>query len=369
MKPPPRNRLWPRVSKALAMGCLVGTGIVLLGRQAKGILGDELAGLLLFHGRAPAEWNQIQPVTCTPWLRDVGFAGAPMSCDTALGLVGQHQTALTASGRRAHYITYDSDALPGGTQPLEPQSPVWLHLHGLNSNYLHGTRYLGVAKRAGFRLVSAEYVNHGLSDHDGKGAAYGCKESDDVVAVVKAVLARYPGSDVLITASSMGTMALALAEAKIAAADHEGRIKAFALENPPTTVRDLASSVGIGARLPKALIDLTLSHAAERAGYNFEECSPMAAYSRFSHPTLVQHAATDELLPPSMGERVYAALPSQIPKHFALYPKGSHSAVWNAQPDLFEKDLMDFFAQGQQWQVNKARRGLGPNAPISARNP
>lgn len=361
---PPQKRVLVLSLRTRRSAILAALGMAALGGLlplAATTLSDELAVMLLYFGRPVDQWRAMTPVSCTPWLREVGFANSPQTCEDALRAQVDHHTATTSAGRRAHFVISNepqmgSQSVDGTTSAsLTPQAPIWLHIHGLNGNYLHGLRYLDAAKRLGFRLISAEYVNHGLSDYDGKGAAYGCKEAEDVVAVTSAVLHKYPSSDILLTASSMGTMAVALAEAQLAAIDGHHQIVAIALENPPTNVRDLVATVEPGSFLPGTLVDLTLRRAEQQSGYDFAQCSPLKAYGTFSHPTLIQHAKTDNLTPYAMGEKVYATLPTRIPSQLRLYSEGAHSAVWNAQPQEFEEDLMAMFEEGRAWRNTLAR--------------
>jgi pimeloyl-ACP methyl ester carboxylesterase len=336
--------LTARKALPLAAAAVFATG---LGAAGWHFLGDYLAGVLLFNGREKHAWQRAQPVECSAWLRTDGYANADMTCEETLHYPSDRRTALTTSGRRSHYLVYNQATSKILKEPTQDNA-IWLHFHGLNGNHLHGARYLGAAARLGFTLVAAEYVNHGLSDHDGKGAAYGCKEAEDIIAVTKNVIAQFPNSPILMSASSMGTMAVALAESQLATIDPKGQLKALALENPVTTVRAIASVSDIGQHLPAALISLALRHATRLSGYDFDECSPLEAYKGFTHPTLVQHSVEDELTPVAMGHEVFEVLPQSTIRHLRIYPNGSHSAVWNSNRESFEADIGFIFAEGMR---------------------
>jgi pimeloyl-ACP methyl ester carboxylesterase len=316
------------------------------------LIGNTLGTMMLFNGRSSEEWKNPGAVVCTKWLNEVGFAGSEMTCSDALKLNPAHIFPVNERGQKSHYAEYmlhnGAAAAPGG-------GAMWVHFHGVNGSYLHGARYYQAAQRLGFNLVAAEYVNHGLSSYDGFGAAYGCKESSDVVAVLRDVLSRHPDRRVLVSATSMGTMAVALAERQLQELDPKHQIAGFALESPITSLADIVREVPPGPLLPNILIQLGLRYASKKSGYNLSECTPMAAYSSFSRPTLVQHSATDELAPVSMAERVFAQLPDRVVKKLKIYPSGRHSAAWNAQMRDFEADIASFWRPEAAPASNLAR--------------
>lgn len=304
------------------------------------LVGNTLGTMMLFNGRSSEEWKNPGAVVCTNWLKEVGFAGSEMTCSDALKLNPSHFFPVNEGRQKSHYAEYmlhkDAAAAPGG-------GAMWVHFHGVNGSYLHGARYYQAAQRLGFNLVAAEYVNHGMSSYDGLGAAYGCKESKDVLAVMRDVLSRHPDRRVLVTATSMGTMAVALAERQLQEIDPRHQIVGYALESPITSLADIVREVPPGTLLPNFLIQLGLRYASKKSGYDLAECTPMAAYSSFSRPTLVQHSAADELAPVSMAERVFERLPDRVVKKLKIYPRGRHSAAWNAQMRDFEADIASFW--------------------------
>lgn len=303
-------------------------------------IGNTLGSMMLFHGRSSEEWQNPAPVVCTKWLNEIGFAGSALSCADALKLSPSHHFPVNERGQKSHYAEYargaDAAGTPGG-------GAIWVHFHGVNGSYLHGARYYQAAQRLGFQLVAAEYVNHGMSSYDGLGAAYGCKESSDVVAVLRDVLNRHPHQKVLVSATSMGTMAVAIAERELDQLDKAHQVVGYALESPITSLGDIVREVPPVTLLPNFLLQLGLRYASSKSGYDLTACTPMAAYPAFSRPALVQHAITDELAPVSMAHRVFEALPNHIVKKLRIYPAGKHSAVWNAQMAGFEQDISEFW--------------------------
>lgn len=339
--------------------------------------GNTLADMLLYTGRSSkADWQSPAPATCTGWTENTGYRldplqrGTPLSpvssstpipqifdCPDVLRMEADHRMTANAEGLPIHYVVFPQriNSVEGGA-PVAPSTPpkqksaengpIWVHFHGVNGNYLHGARYLAAAARLGFQLVAAELSNHGTSGYSGKGAAYGCAERADVLAVLGDMLTLEPGRDIFVTASSMGTMALALAEHDISRIDTGHRVVAYALENPISSVKEIVSESPGVPHFPSFLVQIGLAFARVKGGHDFEACKPLESYGSFSRPVLVQHAETDGFAPVSMGKRVYAALPGSLPKLLKVYPAGEHSAVWNSQPQAFESDLLEIWKLG-----------------------
>jgi pimeloyl-ACP methyl ester carboxylesterase len=335
--------------------------------------GYTLSELLLFTGRSTkAAWMHPAPPTCTGWANDTGFRLDPdradgatdsaanpsnlpwlLDCPSILTKAAHHRFTANLNGTAIHYVVFPtqpksaagSDST-GNSPASHAQQPLWVHFHGVNGNYLHGARYLAAAERLGFQLVSAELSNHGTSGYTGRGAAYGCSERFDVLAVLSDLLTLEPNRDILITASSMGTMALALAEKDLTRLDTGHHVIAYALENPISSVEEIVTESPAVPHFPSFLVQIGLAFAGMRSGHNFLSCKPLKSYGDFSRPVLVQHAETDGFAPVEMGRRVFAALPNALPKQLKVYPSGGHSAVWNSQPHAFESDLIEIWNLG-----------------------
>lgn len=312
-------------------------------------LSHTIADMLIYNGRTQAEWQHESPASCSDWISNVAYAISPSpghsasasivpTCAEIVKFSVEHHRIKNSLGSVIHYVMMNTTSVP--------DAPFWVHFHGINGNYLHGARYYEAAKRLGFELVAAEFVNHGTSGYDGKGAAYGCKEHFDVSAVIGDLLNRYPDRNILISASSMGTMALALADKDLSILDRNHRVIAYALENPISSLRNIIAATPTGQYIPAFLLNLGLESAAVKSGYDFDECAPIHAYKRFSRPTLVQHSEKDEFVPIEMGQTVYDSLPKDLAKNFKRYPMGMHSAIWNSQMLEFENDIAEIWRLG-----------------------
>lgn len=233
-------------------------------------------------------------------------------------------------------------------------SPLLVHVPGLTSTWLDATRYIPLANRLGFQLVTLEMRNHGISGNNGKGVAYGCHEWKDVMAVLTELNTRFPQRHIYLWGSSMG------ASAVLNAAPHFQKlypnVKAVVLENPFSSLRDMLEQ-----ETPDVLPifhTLTVSIAGQRAESNFETCSPTALAGRLKLPTLVTVSQKDTRTPPEMANTVYNALPHAADNKFIVYPEGDHAAIWNGQPLLYERDLKTHWERSVPVALREAQAEL-----------
>lgn len=336
-----------------------------------------LSDMLLYRGnRTKAQWQQATEPVCSTWLTTVAYSNLSQSassetpldfpCAEAEVLPGEVLHVNNTEGLALRYKVFSNPTEPQaegsqgqggqvnltqGGAPALKGPPLWLHVHGINGNLLHGARYFKAASRLGFQLVAMELSNHGMSGNNRRGAAYGCRENGDVVAVFEDLLKRFPDRDVLITASSMGTMALANAAEKLVAPAHGGRLVAVSLESPIPTVRQIVLESPQSPKLPLPLVNIALFIAQTRAGVDFEACAPLNNLKFLQVPTIVQHAEPDDLVPVHLARMEFEALPKNLPNVFKVYPKGGHSAVWNGNQQEFESDLQAIWAAGLKYRA------------------
>lgn len=250
-------------------------------------------------------------------------------------------------GKKIHLRTFNN-------LPSEARSNrAWLHIHGITSTGLDGARYYHAANRLGFNLFAMDLSNHGLSEDDGRGAAYGCREYHDVLAIMKYLLNTYPDYEFLITASSMGAMALINSSKELFALPGAARIRAFGIENPATSVREIAFRGRGVPPAPKLFLDVALWVAKIRMGCDFDHMQPIDNAQYISVPTWFVHSKQDEILPPEFAQELAANMPKQIPHVVSIRERGWHSAIWNENPQQFEQELAAIFDTGLNFSQTK----------------
>lgn len=333
-----------------------------------------LSDLLLFPFKEREKWMAVETIECTKWMREYAFAdlreGFPskkpldVSCDDSLNLPSQSFYTKNVRDERIHYKVYDN--LTPDQQKTVANPPLFFHVHGVSGTYMHGTRYFKMASRLGFQLVAMDLSNHGLSDHNGLGASYGCREKDDVLAVLEALKAQFPGRKILLHATSMGSMASINAAGVFLpqeTAATERTVLALALENPIPSVRELVLSTPKKPPSPQAFINVGVWLAERRGRVQFDTCEPIASAPKINVPTYIFNSVNDDIVAPEVSRKIADAIPKEHVFKVRVFTKGAHSTVWNGNPTEVEQDLADLWKAAYPNNAMQGALSTAPTAP------
>lgn len=318
-----------------------------------------LSDLLLFPFKPREKWVAVEPIECTNWMSDVAFADLrqesstrsplDLSCQESLQLPAQSFYTKNSLGERIHYKVYDNLTMTQRASANPP--PFFFHVHGVSGSHMHGARYFKMAQRLGLQLVAMDLSNHGLSDHNGLGASYGCREKNDVLAVLNAMKDQYPGRKILLHGTSMGTMAILNAAGILLPEESSQQNKsvlALALENPIPSIEQLVLSTPKKPPVPQGFINLGVWLAEKRGHVDFSTCAPVKAAPLVTVPTYIFNSRNDDIVSPEVSRQIADALPASSVFRVKVFQKGSHSAVWNGNPEEVEKDLAELWASAAQ---------------------
>lgn len=314
-----------------------------------------LSDLLLFPFKPREKWISVETIDCTQWMKEYAFAdlreGFPskkaldISCDDSLNLPAQSFYTKSSRGERIHYKVYENLTQEQQKSPQQP--PLFFHVHGVSGTHMHGARYFKMAQRLGFQLAVMDLSNHGLSDHNGLGASYGCREQYDVLAVLEALKAQFPNRKILWHSTSMGTMASLNAAGVLLPkeqSESEKSVLAFVLENPIPSVEQLVQSTPKKPNVPQGFISLGVWLAEKRGRVDFSSCEPIRSAPKVSVPTYVYNSVNDDIVSPEVSGQIVAALPKDSVYRVKVFQKGAHSTVWNGNPEEVEKDFAELWA-------------------------
>lgn len=303
-----------------------------------------------YFRETPASWNKLKSSQCLRWRKKFIFGDLrphskdpllPLedSCEEALKYPGKSHFALNERGQKIHYLRYP-------TAPKQAKAPILLFVHGIAANAVTGLKFYPIAQRLGFELIIMELSNHGKSDDDGQGASYGCRETADLMAVLKALKQQDPSRPVLIYGTSMGAMTVA--NAAPALQDYQSHVRGVVLENPQSSLRDIVGVYAHKMGIPDFHTDLVVHLTGLRAGVDYTSCAPAERVKQLTVPALVMVSEKDYMVPVWMVEKVFRQIPAQTPRLYKRYPFGEHSAIWNGQPEVFERDLKKFWQASLQ---------------------
>lgn len=284
---------------------------------------------------------------CSTWLTEEAFADQSQGPKTGpllndFGCEQALQTPLTPiditakDGMRSRLVLFSD------TQKVK--APIFLQIHGVTGDFIHASRYLSFAKKNNLTLAALEYRNHGLAQRDNLGVGWGCKENQDLVAAVEWLLTNKPGREIIISATSMGTMVTSLSMEQIQALPNSHRVKGVILESPISNVIDLVTHSKEAPPLPLFLLNSGLWVAELRSGVSFRtiQCSPQDALQKIKRPVLVHSSKQDMLTPTPLTKAVVQAIPKEYLYRWTDYPRGYHSTVWNGQVYLWEQEVLKF---------------------------
>ncbi|MGE3724194.1 MAG: alpha/beta hydrolase [Candidatus Sericytochromatia bacterium] len=298
-----------------------------------------------YFRETPASWNKLKSSQCLRWRKKFIFGDLrpqskdpfqPLedSCQEALKYPAQSYFASNQRGQKIHFLRYP-------TAKKEAKAPILLFVHGIAANAVTGLKFYPIAQRLGFELIIMELSNHGQSDDNGQGASYGCREAEDLLAVLRVLQQQDPRRPVLIYGTSMGAMTVANAAPALQA--FRSQVRGVVLENPQSSLRDIVGVYAQKMGIPDFHTDLVVRLTGLRVGVDYAACAPAKRVQQLTIPALVMVSEKDYMVPVWMVEKVFRQIPTQTPRRYKRYPYGEHSAIWNGQPEVFEKDLQAFW--------------------------
>lgn len=225
--------------------------------------------------------------------------------------------------------------------PLGAEAPVWLHVHGITSSWLHGLRYRQPAGRLGFRLFMVELVNHGGSQRVKGGSTWGCQEKWDVIAALEEIARLYPRAPVLVSATSMGT--LVVTEAALEQPAVFDPVRGVVFESPVPDLRALYDIFEERAGWLRPVLPswkTMLSMTRWRSDTDLSGC--FRQDNRASLP-LLTFLSREEFPDPRRREEITRRLRFSRVETVVL-SRGRHNAYWNYQPRDFEEHIRRFFS-------------------------
>lgn len=346
-----KNRPFSQRGEAL-LGVVLGLGAIML---LYAWLVVMLADRTIYFLMDARSWEAHRNARCTEQRRRYFFgdlrAGSvdesrplELSCEQAIAVPATQSWLRNRRGQRLNMLRYGSQATT---------DPILLYIPGVSANYLAGTRYIPMARRLGFELVIIEMSNHGSSDSDGTGAAYGCREKDDITAMLTELQRTDPQRPILLFSSSMSAMAVVNAAPEL---KRFQRVKAIVLENAPSSLRGMITVFAHKLHLPAFLEEQVYGLIEQRTGFRYADCALPPLAAQLSVPSFVAIAEHDIMVPVAMAYEVFQALPRHFPHLLKVYSHGDHSAVWNGQPEHFEADLKAFWEASLNFAASDSQR-------------
>jgi uncharacterized protein len=225
--------------------------------------------------------------------------------------------------------------------PSQSSGDTALLLHGVTDNRLGMAGYAQFFVRHGYTVLMPDSRAHGESG--GRIATYGLRESSDIHLWVDWIEEHDHPNCVFGMGESMGA-ALVLQSLR-----GEHRFCAVIAESPFANAREveserLANFAGLppwfGHTVLRPVVWSGFLYTRLRYGINLDNASPETAVEGVNTPILLIHGTEDRNI------RVWHS--RQIQSHnraIVLWevPGAAHTGAWNAEPQQFEKEVLDWF--------------------------
>jgi hypothetical protein len=321
----------------------------ILTRVLLGLLFLTCIGLLYFVGQTlryrklPGDDGVVHQVAkkaiCRQWHTQFEFKDSDKkdlipNCKESLEFQSTN-TFVTSENGQIHLKEF---SIAKDQLSLGSPTPIWLHVHGITGNWLSAARYIEPANRLGFRLFGMDLSNHGESTNDGRGAFWGCREASDVVSVVRYIKSKAPPlTPIVISAVSMGTLAVAMAERRL----RDLGVTMFLLEAPIEKVQNTLPPWTI----PFAYTALKIRSFQD--GMDLTTCNASLSLSQFRTPTLLMTLQDDPFIRVSDVKHYLGTLPSGLMKKLVVYKSGIHTLAFNFNRLEFVNEFYSFYREAQ----------------------
>ena len=247
-------------------------------------------------------------------------------------------TFVTSENGQIHLKEFKLEGIAKAALSLGSPTPIWLHVHGITGNWLSAARYIEPANRLGFRLFGMDLSNHGESTNDGRGAFWGCREASDIVSVVRYIKSKAPPlTPIVISAVSMGTLAVAMAERQL----QDLGVTMLLLEAPIEKVQNTLPPWS----LPFAYTALKIRSFQD--GMDLTTCNASLSLPQFRTPTLLITLQDDPFIRVSDVKHYLGTLPSDLMKKLVVYKSGIHTLAFNFNRLEFVNEFYSFYFDAQ----------------------
>ncbi len=217
----------------------------------------------------------------------------------------------------------------------ETNAPLVVVVHGKGNSKMGMLNYARPLHKAGFHVLLPDLRGHGESG-DAR-ITMGLREADDVRLCVEAACRR-PGIDTTrigVHGQSMGTAA-----AILGLCDNKN-VRGFFLDSGFAALDDLMVDVGVHVYgVPRWIAAMGNPSYHLLSGTHPSAVRPAECLARLNVPCFFYHATDDRTIPIRHGRALFDAAKG---KKAMVTSAGDHVASWGANPEKFEKHLVDFF--------------------------
>jgi len=234
--------------------------------------------------------------------------------------------------------SFDGLKLCGKYYEFAPGAPVELMFHGYRGN---AERDMAGGMHRAFRLGhSALIVDQRCSGQsEGNVISFGINEHRDCLDWIDFMISYFgPDVKIILTGISMGASTVLMASGKPLPSNVVGILADCGFHSAKDVICSVADSMHLPSRLLFPFVELG---AKIYGHFDLEELTPVESVKRCKIPILFFHGADDDYVPSYMSQINFDAC--MVRKKLVLIPGAGHGLSFPVAPDLYVKEMDDFF--------------------------
>ena len=240
---------------------------------------------------------------------------------------------------KVEIMSHDGLRLTGKFYEYAPGAPIELMFHGYRGNAerdLSG----GVARcfALGRSVLMADQRSCG--DSEGKVITFGIYEHLDCLRWAEFASKKFPDRKMILTGVSMGASTVLMAAAKPLPKNVIGVLADCGFTSAREIMYEVIRQMGLPPKLSYPFVKLG---AKLFGGFDLDSGSALEAVEKIQVPVIFYHGQTDDFVPCSMSEKMYAACKAR--KQLVLVPEAGHGLAFPVDQEMYLQTLKDFFAE------------------------
>jgi fermentation-respiration switch protein FrsA (DUF1100 family) len=251
------------------------------------------------------------------------------------GLLANPREALGLAYEDVEFATVDGSTLRGWFIPSSTTSrEAVVTVHGGQTDRRSFLRHVPMLHRAGYPVLLFDYREHGISDGDSRGIAFGWRANHDVSSAVAYMKERRGFGRVAVIGTSMGAVGTILSGARDPAID------VVIAENPFASATDVLGDAGFFGQLPSWYRELVAFFVRLHFDVLDEPDAIDVVGQIAPRPLLLMHGTADQAVSVWQSEALFDQ--AGEPKELWILEGAEHTALFNLAPDEYERRVVGF---------------------------
>ncbi len=260
---------------------------------------------------------------------------APFKPKFWMGMHGDPQQELGLAFETVEFDAIDGSTLRGWLIPSSTNSKAAvIAAHGGESDRRSFMRHVPMLHRAGYPVLLFDYREHGISDGDSRGIAFGWRAHHDVSSAVTFMKQKHQFAQIAVIGTSMGAVSAIIATA------NNPNIDVVIAENPFASAVDVLGDADFFDKLPTAYHQLVAYFVRQKFDAMDEPDAIDVVADIAPRPLLLMHGTKDKAVSLWQSKALYKK--AGQPKDFWILDGAEHTALFNHSPEEYELRVVGF---------------------------